>query len=165
MNRLFPLVSTVLNRSLLFWDVALITIPRRVAARTIVTRSKVPYVDPPQLNAIRHAQFRTQKVLFRAVPSRYLRNRDISNFRTMVQKFRFRQTTVQICVRPGTIYIEFSYHGPKFRQSTSRSRDHSCGTKLWNRALWNQGGAMWCSSAHDVRISTVTTGSRRGAHE
>eukprot|EP01050_Picozoa_sp_SAG11_P041460 SAG11_NODE_18588_length_485_cov_2.883721_1_plen_67_part_10 len=35
-------------------------------------RSKVPYVDPPQLNAIRHAKFRTQKVLFRAVPSRYL---------------------------------------------------------------------------------------------
>eukprot|EP01050_Picozoa_sp_SAG11_P053377 SAG11_NODE_31474_length_291_cov_1.286458_1_plen_78_part_01 len=25
---------------------------------------KVPYVDPPQLNAIRHAKFRTQKVLF-----------------------------------------------------------------------------------------------------
>eukprot|EP01050_Picozoa_sp_SAG11_P002169 SAG11_NODE_105_length_16528_cov_4.337635_14_plen_88_part_01 len=32
---------------------------------------KVPYVDSPQLNAIRHKKFRTQKVLFRAVPSEY----------------------------------------------------------------------------------------------
>eukprot|EP01050_Picozoa_sp_SAG11_P038037 SAG11_NODE_15318_length_582_cov_0.745342_1_plen_89_part_10 len=28
-------------------------------------------VDPPNLNEIRHAKFRIQKVLFRAVPSRY----------------------------------------------------------------------------------------------
>eukprot|EP01050_Picozoa_sp_SAG11_P043256 SAG11_NODE_20373_length_446_cov_36.521614_1_plen_127_part_01 len=35
------------------------------------TLYKVPYVDSPQLNAIRHKKFRTQKVLFRAVPSEY----------------------------------------------------------------------------------------------
>eukprot|EP01050_Picozoa_sp_SAG11_P012634 SAG11_NODE_1417_length_4966_cov_4.590592_4_plen_158_part_00 len=45
------------------------------------------------LNAIRHAKFRIQKVLFRAVPSRYLRTRDIPNFRTIAQKFRSRQRT------------------------------------------------------------------------
>ena len=127
----------------------------RCGRQYIIT--KVPYVDPPQLNAIRHAKFRTQKVLFRAVPSRYLRNRDISNFRTMVQKFRFRQTTVQI------VYVRERYIS-NFR-TMAQSSGNSCGTKLWNRALWNQGGAVWCSSAHDVRISTVTTGSRRGAHE
>ena len=93
---------------------------------------KVPYVDPPQLNAIRHAKFRTQKVLFRAVPSRYLRNRDISNFRTMVQKFRFRQTTVQI------VYVRERYIS-NFR-TMAQSSGNSCGTKLWSRALWNQHG-------------------------
>eukprot|EP01050_Picozoa_sp_SAG11_P018221 SAG11_NODE_2720_length_3046_cov_40.638955_5_plen_328_part_01 len=34
-------------------------------------QKKVPYVDSPQLNAIRHKKFRTQKVLFRAVPTEY----------------------------------------------------------------------------------------------
>ena len=66
------------------------------ASCVLFVMTKVPYVDPPQLNTIRHKKFRTQQVLFRAVPSEYLRERDISNFRTMVQKFRFRQTTVQI---------------------------------------------------------------------
>eukprot|EP01050_Picozoa_sp_SAG11_P012750 SAG11_NODE_1439_length_4907_cov_2.082571_1_plen_55_part_10 len=46
-------------------------------------------VYAPQLNTIRHKKIRTQQVLFRAVPSEYLRERDISNFRTMVQKLRF----------------------------------------------------------------------------
>ena len=77
----------------------------------------------------------------------------------MVQKFRFRQTTVQI------VYVRERYIS-NFR-TMAQSSGNSCGTKLWNRALWNQlqGGAVWCSSAHDVRISTVTTGSRRGSHE
>eukprot|EP01050_Picozoa_sp_SAG11_P007058 SAG11_NODE_574_length_8430_cov_11.461769_15_plen_128_part_01 len=124
-------------------------------------RIKVPYVDPPQLSTIRHEKFRTQQVLFRAVPSEYLRKRDISNFRTMVQKFRFRQTTVQIVhVRERDIsnFRTMAQSSGNRRLVPGVPRDHSCGTKLWNRALWNQAGAVWCSSAHDVRISTVTTG-------
>ena len=113
---------------------ARIEIRRKFSEPMIRAKSpnKVPYVDSPQLNAIRHKKFRTQKVLFRAVPSRYLRNRDISNFRTMVQKFRFRQTTVQI------VYVRERYIS-NFR-TMAQSSGNSCGTKLWNRALWNQHG-------------------------
>ena len=114
---------------------------------------KVPYVDSPQLNAIRHKKFRTQKVLFRAVPTEYSRNRDIPNFRTMVQTFRVRQTTVQI------VYVR-NLDISNFRtmaQSSGNRRlvpgttlaEPSCGTELCGTRAEQCGAAArtTCGSA------------------
>eukprot|EP01050_Picozoa_sp_SAG11_P003565 SAG11_NODE_204_length_12459_cov_6.526133_14_plen_133_part_00 len=108
----------------------------KLCVHTLV-HTKVPYVDPPQLNTIRHKKFRTQHVLFRAVPSEYLWERYISNFVPWSKSFGSGKLLYRLCTSENEIYrifvpwpkvpaIDVSF--PAFRGTTHV--EPSCGTEL-----------------------------------